>query len=88
MINSTLSAKDVFSAEWKTGFAFDGPKHVYIIFRADLGWFRAKHLRHRWRLSWGGIQLSDVQGCGVGSPVIRLRAISIIRLRPSAVLVT
>jgi len=30
------------------------------------------------------------QGCGVGSPVIRLRllAISIIRLRPSAVLVT
>jgi len=30
------------------------------------------------------------QGCGVGSPVIRLRlrAISIIRLRPSALLVT
>jgi len=51
-------------------------------------------MKHHDNIEYGLVELKrdSNQGCGVGSPVIRLLAISIIRLqlrlRPSAVLVT
>jgi len=56
-----------------------------LLHHIDL-FYKLRYLYGTFDLKWFG----QWQGCGVGSPVIQLRllAISIIRLRPSAVLVT